>query len=81
MFSGDDLFHSEVMLFNISSQNIEKQCILAIKILNYEIKKICTDFIFSRDIQNSLCSQDIATIIILKCVLSHKLRLYKRYQK
>lgn len=46
MFSGDDLFDSEVMLFNISSKNIEKQCILAIKILNYEIKKYFKKILF-----------------------------------
>lgn len=45
MFSGADLFqYSAVILFNITSQNIEKLWVLAIKILNYEIQKYVQDF-------------------------------------
>lgn len=45
MFSGADLFqYSAVILFNITSQNIEKLWVLATKILNYEIQKYVQDF-------------------------------------
>lgn len=69
MFSGADLFqYCVVIMFNITSQNIGKLKVLVIKILKYEIKKQVPDFssLCSKNTQNYLCNQNLATIIILK---------------
>lgn len=67
MFSGADLFqYSAVILFNITSQNIEKPRVLVIKILKYEIKKQVPYFssLCFKNTQNYLCNQNLVTIIL-----------------